>query len=135
MDVVSGHEARGLDRPHEQIKRFLVGVERGPPATFVGHWFKEISVPPPDHDPRPEPPLQPAADAGPERTSADVQADAKLYAAMYPDRVTRIRAARGLPPDLDFGPPEPEIVDALLRGAGGAQSVPPRATRSNGAGH
>jgi hypothetical protein len=54
---------------------------------------------------------------------------------MYPDRVRRIRAAGGLPPDLDFGPPEPEIVDAILRGAGGAHTFPPRATRPNGAGH
>jgi hypothetical protein len=44
--------------------------------------------------------------------------------------VTRIRAAGGLPPDLDFGPPEPEIVDALLRRAG----ISPRVTRANGTG-
>jgi hypothetical protein len=47
---------------------------------------------------------------------------------MHPDRVRRIRAAGGLPADLDFGPPEPEIVDALLRGANGAGAVPPGAT-------
>ncbi len=67
----------------------------------------------------------------PDRAQADIDADAKLYAAMYPDRVARIRAARGLLPDLDFGPPEPEIVAALLRTAG----ISPRVTRYNGSGH
>ena len=43
----------------------------------------------------------------------------------YPDRVARIRAARGVPPDVDFGPPEPEIIAALLRTAG----ISPRVTR------
>jgi hypothetical protein len=90
----------------------------------TGYWFKEISVP----APQPQPTASPAAEAEPERTPAVIEADAKLYAALYPDRVTRIRAAGGLPPDLDFGPPEPEIVEALLRGAGEAQSVPPHAT-------
>jgi hypothetical protein len=77
--------------------------------------------------PEPQPPDVPAAEAEPERTPAVVEADAKPYAALYPDRVTRICAAGGLPPDLDFGPPEPEIVAALLRTAG----ISPCATRSN----
>ncbi len=131
------------------------------PATMgrAGYWFREVSVPAPDAvpgpdpdavpgpapdrpraggDPRPgtpRPAAPPAAEAEPPPSPADIEADVKLYAAMYPDRVRRIRAAGGLPADLDFGPPEPEIVDALLRGVGGADAVPPRATRSNGAGH
>jgi hypothetical protein len=89
----------------------------GHPATLgrAGYWFKEASVPGPDGDPGSAPPPTPDAEAEPERTPAVVEADARLYAVMYPDRVIRIRAAGGLPPDLDFGPPEPEIVDALLR--------------------
>lgn len=79
------------------------------PATLgrAGYWFREVSVPAPDHDP--ETPSRsaapPATDAEPERTPATIEADAKLYAPMYPDRVKRICAAGGLPPDLDFGPP------------------------------
>jgi hypothetical protein len=42
--------------------------------------------------------------------------EARLYAAMYPDRVARIRAAGGLPTHLDFGPPAPDVDAALLRG-------------------
>jgi hypothetical protein len=83
-------------------------------------------------DPKPSP--QTAAEPDPQRTPADIETDAKLYAAMYPDGIRRITAAGGLPPDLDFGPPEPEIVDALLC-RNGAQAVPSHATRSNGIGH
>ncbi len=103
----------------------------------AGHWWKEVSAPAPDRPreggdpgpaPGPEAPPQssarPAAEPDKRPTSADIEADVKLYAAMYPDRVRRIRAAGGLPADLDFGPPEPEIVNALLRGSNGAHAVP-----------
>jgi RecB family endonuclease NucS len=57
----------------------------------------------------------------PEPASAEPAADTELteaekYAVIYPDRAARIRADRGLPPRLDFGPPEPEIVEALVNG-------------------
>ena len=42
--------------------------------------------------------------------------EAEQYAAIYPERAARIRAHGGLPVRLDFGPPEPEIVDALVNG-------------------
>jgi hypothetical protein len=84
----------------------------------AGYWFKEVSVPGPDPDPGPAPdpdpapsPTQPKSEPEPE-----IDAEVRLYAALYPDRVARIREAGGLPPRLDFGPPEPEIVAALLRG-------------------
>jgi hypothetical protein len=72
----------------------------------AGYWFKEVSVP----GPAPSP-TQPKSEPEP-----DIDAEVRLYAALYPDRVARIREAGGLPPRLDFGPPEPEIVAALLRG-------------------
>jgi hypothetical protein len=104
----------------------------------AGYWFKEVSMPAPDQDPVPAPShpaaASPAAEAEThQRGPAAIEADTQLYAAMYPDRARRIRAAQGLPPDLDFGPPEPEIVDALLRGVNGPQSIPPRATPSSAA--
>jgi hypothetical protein len=73
----------------------------------AGWWFHEAAVP------APKP-------AEPELTEAQLDREAELYAAMYPDRVARICAAGGLPPDLDFGPPEPYIVAGLLRRAGEA---------------
>jgi hypothetical protein len=71
----------------------------------AGYWFREATVP----EPAPEPaPAEPPAQA--ELTEAE------KYAVIYPDRAARIRVSRGLPARLDFGPPEPEIVDALVSG-------------------
>ncbi len=123
---------RALRRMQAERDKALASMH---PAAMgrAGYWFKEVSAPAPTLDRGPEPP--PAADAEPRRAQANIEADTRLYAAMYPDRVRRIRAARGLPPDLDFGPPEPEIVDALLRDVGGAGAVPGHATPSNGSRH
>jgi hypothetical protein len=44
----------------------------------------------------------------------EITAEAEQYAVTYPDRAARIRAAGGLPTDLDFGPPEPELVHAVV---------------------
>ena len=88
----------------------------------AGYWFKEVSAPGPDRDPGPTP-AQPKPEPKPARP--DIDAEARLYAALYPERVARIREAGGLPPRLDFGPPEPAIVAALLRGA-----VPPSEPQS-----
>jgi len=88
----------------------------------AGYWFKEVSAPGPDRDPGPTP-AQPKPE--PKPAPPDIDAEARLYAALYPERVARIREAGGLPPRLDFGPPEPAIVAALLRGA-----VPPSEPQS-----
>ena len=58
----------------------------------------------------------PPAAVEPEPAPADTAAEARRYAVIYPDRAARIRAAGGLPADLDFGPPEPALVAALLKG-------------------
>ena len=42
--------------------------------------------------------------------------EAEQYAAIYPDRAALIRATGGLPPKPSFGPPEPDIVEALVNG-------------------
>jgi hypothetical protein len=46
-----------------------------------------------------------------------VVTEVELYAVMYPERAARIRAAGGLPAKLDFGPPEPELVQAIVHGS------------------
>jgi hypothetical protein len=59
--------------------------------------------------------------------------EAEQYAVLYPNRARRIRAEGGLPARLDYGPPEPHIVDAIVNGAarscgnstGNLPSVPP----------
>jgi hypothetical protein len=84
----------------------------------AGYWFKEVSVPAPDPDPGPAPDADPGLSPAQPKSEPEpnTDAEARLYTALYPDRVARIREAGGLPPRLDFGPPEPEIVAALLRG-------------------
>jgi hypothetical protein len=42
--------------------------------------------------------------------------EVEQYAVLYPRRAAQIRAARGLPANLDYGPPEPEIVAGLVHG-------------------
>jgi hypothetical protein len=47
---------------------------------------------------------------------ADIAAEADYYAVVYPQRAARIRALGGLPAKLDFGPPSPELVHAIVTG-------------------
>jgi hypothetical protein len=72
----------------------------------AGYWFKDVSVPGPDRDPEPAP--------APDQFSQ--MTEAEQYAVIYPDRAARIRAAGGLPADATFGPPEPRLVQAIVRG-------------------
>jgi hypothetical protein len=75
----------------------------------AGYWFKPCEVP----EPAASPP-DPDAEGEPK---VDIVAEAQRYEVIYPVRAARIRAAGGLPPDLDFGAPDPEIVAELLRTA------------------
>jgi hypothetical protein len=79
----------------------------------AGYWFRDVSVPAPEPEPAP-----PAAPDPCLATGLDpVVTEAELYAVMYPERAARIRAAGGLPAKLDFGPPEPELVQAIVHGS------------------
>jgi hypothetical protein len=112
--------ARQSDSTLRLYKRMQAERDKGLAAMHpahmerAGYWFREVSAS--DH-PAPPPETDPAADGEFRPTPAQLEADAKLYEAMYPDRVARICAAGGLPPDLDFGPPDPTMVAALLRRA------------------
>jgi hypothetical protein len=59
--------------------------------------FRDVSVPAPDGD------------------FASMN-EAKQYAVLYPGRARRIRAEGGLLARLDYGPPEPHVVDAIVNG-------------------
>ena len=69
----------------------------------AGYWWRDVSVaaPPPTAGLEEPPPPDP-----------DVEAE--RYAVIYPNRAVGIRAADGLPKNLDFGPPDADIVAALL---------------------
>jgi hypothetical protein len=69
----------------------------------AGWWFRDA--------PEPAPASAPVAHA-----PFEAMTEAEQYAVMHPDRARRIRAARGLPQRCDFGPPEPELVQAIVSG-------------------
>ena len=75
-----------------------------------GYWFRDVSAPDAAETP---PPVrsEPAA-------KADIAAEAELYAAIHPRRAARIRALGTLPDRPDFGPPPPELVEAIVKGTG-----------------
>jgi hypothetical protein len=79
----------------------------------AGYWFRDVSVPPPEPEPAPPAATAPCLATGPDPVVSEVE----LYAVMYPDRAARIRAAGGLPANLDFGPPEPDLVQAIVHGS------------------
>ena len=59
----------------------------------------------------------PAAQPQPERDPDDkfaAMTEAEQYATLYPKRAAQIRVHRGLPPRCSFGPPEQELIDAIL---------------------
>ena len=94
----------------DQAAREKAETEMHPAAMErAGYWFHEVSVP------APPVPLVPTEDAA--EPVLDPVAEAEHYALIYPDRAALIRAHGGLPPRLTFGPPEPDIVAALVNGA------------------
>jgi hypothetical protein len=68
--------------------------------------------------PMAEPPPPPSAPTPPEEAwpQPDPLAEADEYAIIYPRRAALIRSLGGLPPRCDFGPPEPELVQAIVTG-------------------
>jgi hypothetical protein len=66
-------------------------------------------------EPAPAPTPVREAEPAPE-PQADIAAEADYYAVVYPQRAARIRALGGLPAKLDFGPPSPELVHAIVTG-------------------
>ena len=51
-----------------------------------------------------------------QRHQADPAAEAETYPLLYPRRARLIRRLGGLPSDCDFGPPEPELLQAIVTG-------------------
>ncbi len=93
----------------DRAAREKAEAERNPAAMErAGYYFRDVSVPAPDAAPQP-------AEAATEEAAAIVAA-AETYALAYPRRAARIRAAGGVPKNLDFGlPPEP-VMDEIITG-------------------
>jgi hypothetical protein len=78
-----------------------------------GYWFKDSSLMAPQPPPLLSP--QPAtAPNEPTRPAYEQMEPAEQFAALYPQRAALIRAHGGLPPDIDFGAPEPDLVAAIV---------------------
>jgi hypothetical protein len=79
-----------------------------------------IAPPPPIpapavEQPQAEPPPAPAL-AEDDELPADLDAEADRYAIVYPRRAWLLRKQGRVPDDCDFGPPEPELVHAIVTG-------------------
>jgi hypothetical protein len=115
------NEMRSLLRDYRrlQAEREKALAEMHPAAMErAGYWFRDASVPVPPPEPEPAEPPRSAEPATSASAAVDFSAltEAEQYALIYPDRAARIRAEGGLPAQLDYGPPEPDIVEALVHG-------------------
>jgi hypothetical protein len=65
----------------------------------------------------PPPPPSPEQAAEAERRER-LRRDAEHYVIVQTKQAQKIRKHRGMPPDADFEPPEPELMDAIINGKG-----------------
>jgi len=77
----------------------------------AGYWFKSVSVPEPD-PPASQPAVPPLA--VPPKLQYGAMTPAERYATLYPDRATHILVEQGVPANLNFPPPDPQVVQELL---------------------
>jgi hypothetical protein len=116
--------------PQPPLARVLAAGPPSTPPLPVAIQAALAAAPPPppapasDAAPSPVPP----SDAAPSRRHRarattwagepprDLPAEADYYAIIYPDRVRLIRRYGGLPPDCTFGPPDDDLVHAIVTG-------------------
>lgn len=99
------------DKRERELDKLTPYDEHGRPC----YTHRDISVPEPEPAP-PASPEPPEPSDQPQPPAFEAMSEAEQYAVLYPDRAARIRAARGLPQPLTFGPPEPELVAAIVHG-------------------
>jgi hypothetical protein len=120
------NQASRMDRDSQSGLRNLLRVQAvrhkaedaARPAAMerAGYWYKDSL----EMAGRPLPLLapQPADDAPPPgeppRRVLEQMDPAEQYAVLYPQRAALIRAHGGLPPNANFGPPEPNLVAAIV---------------------
>jgi hypothetical protein len=121
------NQASRMDRDSQSGVRNLLRVQAvrhkaedaARPAAMerAGYWYKDSL----EMAGRPLPLLapQPADDAPPPpgeppRRVFEQMDPAEQYAALYPQRAALIRAFGGLPPNINFGAPEPDLVAAIV---------------------
>ncbi|HEY3847581.1 MAG TPA: hypothetical protein VGL95_10750 [Acetobacteraceae bacterium] len=87
-----------------------------PPAPAPMPAVLAPALPPPTPAPVVAPPLSRRARTVLEtgEPPRDLAAEADYYAIVYPNRARPIRRCGGLPPDYDFGPPDEDLVRAIV---------------------
>jgi hypothetical protein len=91
-----------------------------PPAPAPVPTVLAAAPPPPPHAPAPvvaPPPRRRARTVWEiDEPPRDLVAEADYYAVVYPNRTRLIRQCGGLAPDCDFGPPDDDLVRAIVTG-------------------
>jgi hypothetical protein len=105
----------------ERRKREADGVALGKAAWVehcaIGLMAAALGRAPPEPMAEPEPIAAPEPTPEPERDDAFARlGEAEQYALIYPRRAALIRSLGGLPDRCDFGPPEPDLVRAIVTG-------------------
>jgi hypothetical protein len=120
------NQASRMDRDSQSGVRNLLRIQAirykaedaARPAAMerAGYWYKDslemagrplplLAPEPADDAPKPNEPPRPAYEQ---------MEPAEQFAALYPQRAALIRAHGGLPPNIDFGPPDPDLVAAIV---------------------
>jgi hypothetical protein len=105
----------------ERRKREADGVALGKAAWVehcaIGLMALALGRAPPEPMAEPEPMAAPEPAPEPEPDDAFARlGEAEQYALIYPRRAALIRSLGGLPDRCDFGPPEPDLVRAIVTG-------------------
>ena len=120
------NQASRMDRDFQSGLRNLLRVQAirykaedaARPAAMerAGYWYKDslemAGRPLPSLEPEPADDAPPPGE--PPRRVLSQMDPAEQFAALYPQRAALIRAYGGLPPNINFGAPEPDLVAAIV---------------------
>src|SRR5215472_4007504 len=84
----------------------------------AGYWFRETTVPEPQPVPAPvaEAPEPPPPATAPANRPFEAMTPGEQFAVLYPDRALQIRATGGMPVAAKYPPPDPEVLEEVVKG-------------------
>jgi hypothetical protein len=94
----------------------LAPVPAAAPPPLSARAQPPVPVPPPPPTAAPPRPHRTRTAAQADEPPRDLAAETDYYAAVYPYRARAIRQYGGLPPDCNFGPPDDDLVRAIVTG-------------------
>ena len=123
MPVPTGEQSERTTLPAPDSAQPAMPVSAAPPrpvSVFALPSAPIAAVPPaptthvPDPQPRRSRHIAIAVES--DEPLRDLASEADRYAVIYPRRAREIRRCRGLPPNCDFGPPDDDLIQAVVRG-------------------